>query len=184
MFVSLERCVPQLRKPHRRFRCRDMFYTPIGRVLLPLATPPGISTLFVELNIVRANIPELLGLDKLCRKSFMGSTVANRLTKRGVALKSGNAYVEMDFSTSAMFKRALLAKLHKQFVLRLKAVQPIKKTIPEETSSELLEVLQELSKSCASYQEIHTFYTRFRVSLGCKHFLFNDRIFFEHSHHP
>ena len=76
------------------------------------------------MDVVKADTPALLGLDVLDRESLMADTVANRLTKRGVAQengsyfyfdewhvpllrsKNGHVYVEMDCSMSIMFTRS------------------------------------------------------------------------------
>ena len=133
VFASFGRRIPQLKWSPNRFRFADTSYDSLGKASLPLATPPGKPTIFVEVDVVKADIPALLGLDVLDREFLMADTVANRLTKRGVAQdngscfyfdewhvtllrsKSGHVYVEMDCSTSMMFTKSQLTKLHKQF---------------------------------------------------------------------
>lgn len=105
---------------------------------------------------MKADVPALLGLDVLDCGSLMADTVANRLSKRKVALyngshylfyvwhvqlfqsQSGHVYVEMNFYTLVLFTRVQLGKLHKQFfhLLAEKLFNLLKRTKPEETSSE------------------------------------------------
>ena len=105
----------------------DTSYDSLGKALLPLATQPGKPTIFVEMDVVKADIAALIGLDPPDREFLMADTVANRLTKRGVAQengsyfyfdkwhvsllrsKSGHVCVEMDSSMSIMFTKSQLS---------------------------------------------------------------------------
>ena len=124
--------------------------------MLPLATPLGKPTIFVQLYLVNADIPALLGMDVLDRESLMADTVGNRLTKRSFVQdnwsyfyfdewhmplyrsKSGHVYVEMNCSTIVMFTRSQLGKLHKQFFHPSleKLFNLLKRARPEETTPE------------------------------------------------
>ena len=133
MFGRLGRRVPRLQWSPNRFRFADTSYNSLGKVLLPLATPLGKPTIFLQLDVVSADIPALLGKDVLHRESLMADKVGNRLKKRSVVhdngsyfyfdewhmplyrSKSGHVYVEMDSSTTVMFTRPQLGKLHRQF---------------------------------------------------------------------
>ena len=164
--------------------------------MLPLATPPGKPPIFVQMDVVNADIPALLGMDILDRESLIADTVANRLTKRSVVhdngsyfyfdewymplfrSKSGHVYVEIDCSTTVMFTRSQLGKLHKQFFHPSgeKLFNLLKRARPDEKTPERLETLQDLSKRCDPCQRIHTAPTRFRVSFGAENVRFNERI--------
>lgn len=45
----------------RRFRFADAVFESLGRIDLPLATPNGIPTVFLSLDVVSADVPALLG---------------------------------------------------------------------------------------------------------------------------
>ena len=165
VFASFGLRIPQLKWSPNCFRFVELRTIPLGRLYCRLQYPPGKPTIFVEMDVVKADIPALLGLDLLDRESLIADTVANRLKKRGVAQdggsffhfdewqvpllrsKSGYVYVEMDCSTSMMFTRSRLTKFHKQFFhpSAEKLFNLLKRRRPEETSFETLEVLQELS---------------------------------------
>ena len=88
-FSSFVRRIPQLKLRPNRLSFADPSYYSHGKALLPLITPPGKPAIFVEMDVVKADIPALLGLDVLNRESLMAGTGANRLTKRGVATENG-----------------------------------------------------------------------------------------------
>ena len=64
------------------FTFADATYASLGSVTLPLYTPPGIPTIMVQLEIVPADIPALLGLDDLDQHQLTIDTVHNVLAKR------------------------------------------------------------------------------------------------------
>ena len=133
IFSRFGRRIPQLKWSQNRFRFADTSYNSIGKVSLPLATPPSGPPIVVEMDVVNADIPALLGLNVLDREALMADTVANRLTRRSLVQnngsflyldkwhvpllrsESGHVYVEMDCPSSVMFRRSQLGKLHKQF---------------------------------------------------------------------
>ncbi len=57
----------------------DAIYSSLGSVELPIATPDCIPLIYVNLYIVSADVPALVGLDILDRESPFEDTVANRL---------------------------------------------------------------------------------------------------------
>ena len=133
IFSRFGRRVPQLKWSPNRFRFADTSYNSLGKVSLPLATPPSGPPIVAEMDIVNADIPALLGLHVLDREALMANTVANRLTRRSLVQnnssflyldewhvpllrsESGHVYAEMDCPSSVMFTRPQLGRLHKQF---------------------------------------------------------------------
>lgn len=73
---------PALKRSNHRFRFADSVLKSLGIVTLPLKTPHGQKTIDVELDVVATDIPALLGMDLLDRKSRTPCTVTNRLVKR------------------------------------------------------------------------------------------------------
>ena len=65
-----------------RFRFEDESFQSLGRISLPLATPPGVKPILDDFDIVQANIPPLLGMDVLDREKLVADTVFNRLARR------------------------------------------------------------------------------------------------------
>ena len=65
-----------------RFRFANKVFDSFGKIILYLDTPNGVPPIPVELDLVQADIPALLGIDVLDREGRIADTVANRLTKR------------------------------------------------------------------------------------------------------
>ena len=125
---------PKLELSRNRFRFADSIFESLGKICIPLRTPPGVTPVPVVMDVVQADIPPLLGIDILDKESLIADTVSNRLQKRtffngqkgekeymdawSVPLcraESGHVYADMDWSNSVFFSRAQLAKLHRQF---------------------------------------------------------------------
>ena len=196
IFSRFGRRVPQMKWSPNRFRIADTSYNSLGKVSLPRATPPSGPPIVVEMDVVNADIPALLGLDVRDREALMADTVANRLTRRSfvqnngsflyldewhvplLRSESGHVYVEMDFPSSGMLTRSQLGKLHKQFFhpFAEKLFNLLKKARPEETTAGTVSILQDLSKRRDPCQRIHTAPTRFRVSFGAENARFNERV--------
>ena len=166
-------------------------------------TSPCSSTLLLEqnpvlvtLDVFKADIPALLGMDILDRESLTPDTVANRLPKRVTVSGSNGEQMYIDEwhiamscfasnhiyvpirSTPDFFARSQLVKLHRNFF------HPSAETLfnllgraqPEEATAGTLQTLQDISRRCDPCQRIHTALTRFRVAFGAEHVRFNERI--------
>lgn len=180
-----------------RFRFADAVYESLGRISIPLSVPRGIPQVFVELDIVDADIPALLGMDVMDKESLTHCTVSNRLIKRivhkdsngteifvddwyvpMVRSRSNHLYAEMHLSTAMYFTRTQLSRLHRQFFhpSAQKLFNLMKRARPEEATPETLEVLKDLSRRCDPCQRIQNAPIRFRVTLGAEEVRFNERI--------
>ena len=62
---------------------------------------------------------------------------------------------------------------------RKKLYKLLKRAMPEETTPNTLEVLQELTERCNPCQRVHNAPTRFRVSLGAENVRFAERLLFD-----
>lgn len=153
------------------------------------------------MDAVEADIPALLALDVFDRETLIADTVAIGLTEWGVThqnssffyfgnchmplfrSKSGHVYVEMDCSTSMMFTRSQLNKLHKQFIhpFTVKLFNFPRKARPDVTFPETLAISQDLSNRYDSCQRIHNAPTRSRDSFGTEIVWFKERIFWTSS---
>lgn len=78
------------------FRFSDNNFESLGQITVPLSTPFGIATIYVQSVVVQTNIPVILGMHILCTESPSADTVSNRLTKRmGVDHKDGtSSYID------------------------------------------------------------------------------------------
>ena len=87
----------RLTPSNRTFRFADSEHESLGTIIIPLETPPGISTIQVCLDVVSADVPALLGMDVMDENSLTPCTVSNRLIKRTVAdHKNPSHYYIMD----------------------------------------------------------------------------------------
>ncbi len=139
----------------------------MGVIKLPLKTPPGVADIFVDFDIVQADVPALLGMDVLDREGLVADTVFNRLARRSsVEVGSGTAayieewfiplirspiahvYTSIEKATRSHFTRAQLHKLHRQFFhpSSRKLYNLILKARPEQVTSDTLKILEEISR--------------------------------------
>ena len=199
IFLQQKIRVPNIQKSEvtHRFRFADKLFDSLGKVSLFLSTPKGIPPICVELDVVQADIPALLGMDILDREGLIADTVAGRLTKRvrtqskqghehyvdewSIPLyrsPSRHVYARMHFAFTTFFARSQLLKLHKQFFhpSAQKLFNLLRRARPEEATPETLAILEDLSKRCDPCQRIQNAPRRFRVSFGADHVRFNERI--------
>lgn len=64
------------------FKFANATYSSLGSIELPLHTTPSIPTIIVNMEIVPADVPALLGLDVLDEHQLTVDTVINILAKR------------------------------------------------------------------------------------------------------
>lgn len=119
---------------NRSFRFADSLYESLGLVTIPLETPPGIPTIGVSLDVISADVPELLGMDVMDNHSLTPCTMSNRLIRRkvldnkihshsytigdwSVPLKryEGHLYAHMSIPFLTFFSKPQLLKLHRHF---------------------------------------------------------------------
>lgn len=186
---------PSLRKPANRFRFADSVFESLGKTCLPLQTAPGVPTINVELDVVSADIPALLGMDLMDRESLTPCTVMNKLIKRipddssesgykdiwNVPLykaSSGHLYAKMECAIPIHITKMQLARLHRQFSHPStdKLFNLIRKARPEDATPETRRLLDEIVKHWAPFQRIQRAPRRFRVTMGTEHIQFNERV--------
>ena len=181
------------------FTFADATYASLGSVTLPLYTPPGIPTIMVELEIVPADIPALLGLDVLDQHQLTIDTVHNVLAKRSrITTEEGSIYLIDDWSVPLVraksnhayarignrqpvdihFTRSQLVRLHRHFFHPSveKLFNLISKARPEEATQETKRILYDITKRCDPCQRVQNAPHRFRVSFGTPEARFNERI--------
>lgn len=158
-----------------KFTVADAVYESLGKITIPIGTPPGIPRVFVEIEIVNAEIPALLGMDIMNKGSITPCIVSNGLAKRVLVpqesecpkledewsipirrSRSSQLYVDMDISTSMFFTKPQISRLHRQFYHPSvqKLFNILKRARPNELISETLETLKDLSCRCNPCQRI------------------------------
>ena len=186
-----------IRPSQNRFRFANSVFESRGKITIPLRTPLGIPPVNVDLDIVDADIPALLGMDVMDRELLTPCTITNRLIRKtpqvdsdgtknfveewSVPLlrsRSNHLYAHMDLSTAMYFTRSQLLKLHRQFFhpSAQKLFNLLRRSRPDEATPETLRVLQDISSRCDPCQRIQHAPTRFRVSLGAEGLRFNERV--------
>ena len=189
--------VSLLRKSYNRFRFANETFDSIGMLTLFLDTPTGIPPMPVEIDIVIADFPPLLGLDVLDREKLIPDIAYNVLAKRHRAKTEKNetvyiedwcvpmwrspsrhCYVSMGLDFDTNFTRAQLHKLHLQLhhPSAGKLYNLLRRSRPEDTTPETKRILKELTKRCVPCQKIQPGPTNFRVTLGARSVRFNERV--------
>lgn len=192
----------RLRKSLKRFRFADASFNSLGQVEIPLATPGHLKPIYVNLDVVSADVPALLGLDILDTESLFPDTAMNQLTKKiildnitdqdgkfhakfpveewSIPLMRhyGHIYVAFSFPSCVYFSITNLQKIHRQFAHTTvdKLYQLLKRARPEETTAETFEILKDLVKRCDPYQRIQNAPTRFRIRFGAEIIRLNERL--------
>ena len=190
----------KLGKSSRRFRFGDSVFQSLGRISLPLTTPSGIPDKYVQMDVVSADVPALVGLDFLDNHSLMVDTVTNRLTKR-VILKGNDGthymmyewhmpltrmhhhvYAQMSELVPRIIYSSLeLRKMHRQFghASAESLVKLLRTASREKLTPETYQNLQEIIRRCDPCQRIANAPLRFRVSMGSENLRFNETLFIE-----
>ena len=125
IFHSFGRRIPDLRQSHRLFRFGDMSCVSLGTCTIPVCTPPGIPSIQVEIDVVSAEFPALLGMNVLDSESLTPCTISNRLVHRQeikrdgeestfvekwsiplVRAKSNHLFAPIEFSIRSNFTRS------------------------------------------------------------------------------
>jgi len=136
-----------------KFKFADQIAHSLGRLLVPVQTPAGTRSLQVE--IVEADIPLLLGLDFMDNMQVMANTLENRLESiEGWTLPltryDGHIYLEWEDLYVTMFSSAQLRKLHRQFFHPSadKLYNLLRRSRPGEANEETRAMLKEITESC------------------------------------
>lgn len=169
----------------------------MGQATLPLATPYGKDSTSVTLDVVPADITALLSMNVFDRERLVADAVASRLTKtvkdRGktespfycdewhVPLyrsRKNHVYAERGRPAEVLLTRSRLHKVQRQSFHpspeKLFNLLPRPRT--EETSPDVLEILQHLTRRCDPCQRIQYTSTQFCLSSGAENVLFNEQI--------
>ena len=80
--ASFGRHLLRLKKSHKQFRFADASFESLGHIKIPLGTPPGVSPVYISLEVVSADVPALLGMDVLDAESLVADPCSNELKKR------------------------------------------------------------------------------------------------------
>lgn len=157
------------------FRFADATCDSLGAVIFLLHTHIGAPNIPVDMDIVSAEIPPLLGLDILDRQSLTPCTVSNRLVKRNRHYKLDGIHTSVDewfvqmkrsaknlfsapihFLTYTYFSKMQLSRLHRQFFhpSASKLLDLIKNYRTEEATPQSFKTSEDVSRRCGPCQRI------------------------------
>lgn len=171
-----------LRKSDYAFRFGDGLYSSLGTIEIRLPTPDG-SFLAMEVDVVDAYVPLLMGIDTLDREQLVADNVENVLDSRRygwkipIARRNGHMYVQWNAKT-LMFTRSELKKLHLHFFhpSARKLFNLLKRTDPTKATGDTMTMLEEISKACSTCAVYSPGPRRFRVSLPKGDCVFNHTL--------
>lgn len=81
LFRNLGRKRRRLKHSVNSFRFAETLYQLLSTITLPLKTPGDKEPIVVELDVVKANVPALLGLDAMDTNSLIPCILTNTLVK-------------------------------------------------------------------------------------------------------
>ena len=167
----------KLQESPRRFQFGDGIHKSMGTFIVRLPTPDG-SYIRFEMDVIKINIPMLLGLDLLDQHSLVADNVDNLLVSKTIGWsipitrKLGHLYVEWDPSTplNAYYTKAELLRMHLHFYHPSvsKLFNLIKRAKPEHANAETKGILQEITDACQVFQRFTPRPLSFKVSLPDK----------------
>lgn len=160
-------------------RFGDGSSTSKGTIRLRIPTP-NESYVHLDADVIRFDIPFLLGLDIMDREGLLPNNVLNRLqTYHGnwyipIVRKFGHLYICWNNATT-LFTRNELLKLHRHFQHPLigKLFALIKRARPEQSNESTRKMLDEIRKSCETCQVYSAPPQRFTVTLPPDNLTFN-----------
>jgi hypothetical protein len=156
---------------NKAFRFGRQRQESLGELLVRLPLADG-SFVSVEMGVVDADIPMLVGLDVLDKYALAIDNVANVLdsritgTKTPLARKLGHISLEFRKEDRVLFTTAELVKLHRAFVhpSAEKLLKLLKRVKPHDLPPDTLMKLQKIAEACATCQETAVPQQRFKVA--------------------
>ena len=165
-----------------RFRFGDGRYPSLGSMEIRIPIPNG-SFVSIQLDVVSADVPMLLGLDVLDRESLVANNVHNELQaplpgwSMPLEKKFGRLYLCWG-AKEILYTKHELVKLHVHFchLSTDKLYEVIKRARPSQVDESTRKLLEEITRSCEKCQTFSTLPQRFPVSLPPSNIVFNSNI--------
>ena len=141
-----------------RFRFGKGRSTSLGRIPFIISTPQSMLTIWVD--VVRQDIPMLIGLDVLEKYSLQVLSVLNELDcfqenwRALVHRKHRLIYCEWSDNMKTLFSRPQLTQLHRHLLhpSTRKLYNILKRAKPENLSSDTMSTLKDIQKTCETCQ--------------------------------
>lgn len=165
-----------------KFRFGDGGYPSLGKLIVRIPIPNG-SYIQINVDVVAAPIPLLLGLDVMDREGVIANNVRNQLQNPGqewylpIIRKYGHMYITWD-KNEVLFTRPELIKLHRHFKHpdSQKLWNLIQRAKPDQVDTGTRNLLEEITKACETCQVFSASPERFRVSLPPTEIAFNREV--------
>lgn len=174
------------------FMFGDGLHLSLGSIEVRIPTPDG-TFIAIEIDVVSADVPLLLGIDVLDREKLVADNVDNVIhsrrfgwkipvIRRGAgARKSGHMYLVWNHSqllwnySQLLFSRSELKKLHLHFYhpSARKLYNLLKRADSSSVSGETLTILDDISKACGTCTVYSPGPHRFRVAIPNSQIVFN-----------
>ena len=174
--------VPFKKRPSMTaFRFGDGTFQSLGSIPVRIPTPDG-KFISIEMDVVQADVPMLIGLEVLDRERLIPDNVANKLRSLEdgwslpITRKYGHLYVEWDFP-KIWFSKEQIRKLHLQFYHPSadKLFRLIQRAKPGEATSETKKMLEDINRACTTCQRYTPKPFSFQVSMP-KGIVFNHEL--------
>lgn len=175
--------IPFKMKPSRvQFRFGDGTYSALGSLKISIPTPQG-SSISWNFDVVKADVPMLIGLDLLDEFKLVVNNVTNKLmclTQKWslpIIRQLGHLYLKWSFSRN-LYTKTELKKMHRHFhhPEASKMYNLIKRAKPEHATPETRAMLEQIGKACETCQVFSAQPQRFRVSLPPNKIVFNKTV--------
>ncbi len=159
-------------KSNHRYKFGEDKQDSIGSIYIRI---PLISNKMIQIkvDVVRANVPFLIGLDLLDEFKLYVNTVTNQLIAPNLNLatplvrKLGHIYLEWNKEDKILYTKQELVRIHRHFSHPAtdKLLNLLKLARPWETDSETKDILEEIKKNCETCQRFAPPPIRFKVTL-------------------
>ncbi len=174
----------KLKRSDKRYLFGDDKQNSMGKITIriPLVDDKVIQ---IEVDVVQANVPLLIGLDILDKYQMYVNTVTNNLVAPFLEIstplvrKLGHVYLAWAERDKILFTKQELLKLHRAFSHPTadKLLNLLKLARPWETDAETKKILEDIAKNCDTCQRFSAPPVRFKVTLPTEESLvFGDEL--------
>ena len=164
------------------FRFGDRSFRSLGAIPIRIPTPNGS---FIEhrFDVVKADVPLLLGLDLLDSSGLIVNNVNNCLENKilgysmPIVRKFGHLYLEWPVS-EILFTKAELTKLHRQFKhpSTEKLLNLLKRSKVSNVDAHTRKMLEEIREACKTCMVFSRPRERFKVTVPPDKIIFNEEV--------
>lgn len=164
------------------FRFGNTYFKSMGT--LPIRIPtPDYSFIHLEVDVINADIPFLLGIDVLDNQQMYADNTENKLVSKRygwtlpIIRRNRHLYITWPIR-KIYYTRAELYKLHHHFYhpSASKLYNLLRRTNPSKLNPNTIRTLDEITKSCSTCQKYSKGPHRFRVSFPKEKCIFNHEI--------